>query len=211
MTYKNKFGVLAATAILLAGIVSSVAAQQIRKAPARINPVESVLPPAPPLATLSGSYSSKVNAKEVSAGDTQYSLGQTFGWTSYGTTNGDLSGYLFISLNYTLQKGSALPEAPAKSAIAPPQPISETSQVTGGSWSKLIFRDGKYLGSVSGRIVGGELVWDSSQLNATMRLELAADDGTDTFQGNTGKGTFEGTLDRSTGKGNVTGLLTLNF
>lgn len=227
MMYKNKIGMLAASAILLVGVVSNAAGQRITKAtaaakaPTRIVPV-SVAPATtasvfsefgeavaivPKGESLSGSYSMKVNAKELSAGITEYSLGQTYGWTSYGTTNGDLSGYIFLSVNYTLAGGGP----PLDPGTARPQPIFGASQVTGGSWSKLIFNGDKYVGSVSGRIVGGEIAWGTSELKATIRLELATDNGTDAFAGNVGKGLFEGTLDRTTERASIAGVLTLGF
>jgi hypothetical protein len=149
----------------------------------------------------------KLNANELSVGNTEYSLGQTYGWTSYGTTNGDLSGYIFLSVNYTLPGGGP----PREPGTARPQPIFGASQVTGGSWSKLIFNGDKYVGSVSGRIVGGEIAWGTSELKATIRLELATDNGTDAFAGNVGKGLFEGTLDRTTERASIAGVLTLGF
>jgi hypothetical protein len=210
MIYKNKIGVLAAAAMLLTGIVANVSAQQMKKAPVRANGAVTIVPPLP-VGTLSGDYSSIVNAIELSLGDTQYAVGQTFGWTSYGTTSGDLNGYLFMSMNYTVPTGLARPQLQSESVIAPPQPFYQTSKVTGGSWSKLIFVKGKYVGSVYGRIVDGDLTWDSSNSIATMKLVLVADNGTATFLGNKGKGFFQGTFDRATGAGNILGELTLSF
>jgi hypothetical protein len=211
MIYKNKIGVLAVAAMLLTGIVANVAAQQIKKAPVRSNGAVIIVPPPLPVGTLSGDYSSKVNAIELSLGDTQYAVGQTFGWTSYGTTSGDLNGYMFMSMNYTVPPGLVRPQLQSESAIAPPQPVYQTSKVTGGSWSKLIFVKGKYVGSVYGRIVDGDLTWDLSDSIATMQLVLVADNGTAAFLGNKGKGTFQGTFDRATGAGNIFGELTLSF
>lgn len=207
MIYKNKIGLLAATAILLVGIVSSVAAQQTRNTTATIAAPE-------PISVL---YQMKVDANELSVGQNEYALGQTYGWTSYGATFGDLPGYVFMSMNFTLP-GFSVDVQPVKAStkastasIAPPVPLIQTSLVTGGSWSQLIFLRSKNVGSVSGRIVGGELIWGPGEVNATIRLDLALDNGTGAFPGKKGKGTFSGTLDRAKESPAVSGTLTLEF
>jgi hypothetical protein len=197
-----KFPALVGVAILVGGVFASAFAQKAIT-PAPVGPPTFIVDP------LSGTYTIKVDANEVSAGDTEYAVGKTYGWTAYGTTSGDLSGYIFISLNYSLPSVGA---QPSKARLSRPQPITQTSDVTGGSWSKLIFVKGRYVGSVHGRIVGGTLEWNQSDLNATLRLQLVGENGTGSFVDNTGKGTFEGTLDRTSSKvPNVTGVLTLNY
>jgi hypothetical protein len=192
-----KFSALATVTMFLLGVFASVSAQK------------SAIPIVPAVPPLNGTYSINLSANELSPGDTKFATQETYGWTCYGKTNGDLSGFMFISMNYTV------PELVGKDSSSPsgnpPQPIFPTSKVTGGSWSKLIFTKGQYVGSVYGRIVSGELVWSTTDLNAKVHLELVADDGTGSFVRNIGKGTFEGTLDRMNKQPKVSGALTLEF
>ena len=74
-----------------------------------------------------------------------------------------------------------------------------------------IFINGQYAGSVSGKIVDGDLVWNEKTSNASISLQLSAEQGTDSFVGCTGKGTFEGTLTRGWMAANVVGGLTLEY
>ena len=188
--YKFKPLALLALAILFSGVFSSVAAQKRMSAPP-------IVDEPPFFETLSGIYSSSVNASELSPGDIEFATGTTYGWTSYGKTEGDLSGFLFISMNYT------------------PPPASSrgggTSKITGGSWSKLIFVKGQYAGSVYGRIVDGELAWLGNGAAPTISLQLTADAGTESFANNEGSGTFEGTWDQSSKVPSVSGVLTLKY
>lgn len=197
--YKIRSLALVAVAILFGGVFA-VAAAQMRMPP---SPIE---PPLPVGVTLSGTYSMEVSANQLSAGDIEFVTGTTYGSTFYGQTVGDVSGFMFVSMNYT-------------SLQAPPADmISEgtaggVSQVTGGSWSKLIFIKGEYVGSVYGRVVGGELVWSANKRGTTtnINLQLTADDGTEAYVGNAGTGTFEGMLDLSSKFSTVSGKLTLTY
>lgn len=195
---KMKLLAMTAIAIFVAGALTSVAAQIVKSTAIPI-----VGTP------LNGTYTIAITANELSPGVTEFALGKTYGWTAYGKTSGDLTGFIFVSMNYTL------PNLKVTSGvdISPLQPILPTSEITGGSWSKLIFNRGQYLGSVYGRIGGGTLTWSQSDLSATMSLVLTADNGTGSFVGNVGKGSFEGTMNPSltTKGGNVTGVLTLNY
>ena len=184
---------ITAIAILMAGALASVTAQV-------------GLPPIP-IGSLSGTYKMAMDANELSAGDTKFALAETYGWTCYGETSGDLNGFMFVSMNYALPN-SLTSVIDGKVGISPP-----LSKVTGGSWSKLIFIKGKYLGSVHGRIVGGTLEWSKTDLSAKMKLELSADGGTGAFVDNVGKGTFEGALEPSQKEkgGRVTGALVLDY
>lgn len=180
---RTRLSVLATIVIALSGVFANVSAQKTDR-------------PVPWVEPLNGTYTMRVNANELSAGDSKFELQETVGWTSYGKTDGDLSGFMFISLNYTLPKQSVDPKD------GRPEPVPQTSQITGGSWSKLIFRDGQYAGSVCGRIASGEIVWSQTDLNATIHLELTSEGGTGSFVGSNGKGMFDGTLDRM-GKSSV--------
>ena len=168
----------------------------------RMPPV-SVEPPLPIITPLSGTYNLKVEADEISVGDIDFPIGSTYGWTWSGKTSGDLSGFMFVSLNYSSPMTS-----PSELATFT---TGDTSKVLGGSWSKLIFINGQYAGSVSGKIVGGELVWNEKTSNASISLQLSAEQGTASFVGCTGKGTFEGTLTRGWMAANVVGGLTLEY
>jgi hypothetical protein len=176
-----KFATLATIAILLGGGVFATASAQKVK----VGPIPLIEP-------LNGTYAMKVNANELSSGDSEYAMQETYGWTCYGKTNGDLSGFMFISMNYTV-------------------PEKSDSRVTGGSWSKLIFINGQYVGSVYGKIVGGTIVWSDADLTAKMSLELSADDGTGAYLGSIGKGRFDGMLDRTGKTGTISGALTLSY
>ena len=181
-----------ALALLFGGVFASATAQR-RMPPQPIEP--------PVVGTLSGTYKVAVTANELSTGDIDYTTGDTYGWTCYGTTEGDLSGFMFISMNYSASQppvGGVIGEIPGG-----------VSNVTGGSWSKLIFVDGQYAGSVYGKIVGGELVWNGRA--ATISLQLTADEGTGSYLGSTGSGTFEGILDQNSKRSSVSGSLILNY
>lgn len=193
-----KFSTLATVTIFFLGAFASVLAQKARDG----GPIPAVEP-------LNGTYTMKVSANELSPGDSKFEIQETVGWTSYGKTDGDLSGFMFISMNYTLPK--LAPKDPLNLKDDRPEPIPQTSQVTGGSWSKLIFKNDQYVGSVYGRIVSGEIIWSQTDLNASMRLELVADDGTGLFVSSKGKGMFQGALDRMSQVTTVSGELTLNY
>jgi hypothetical protein len=80
---------MAAIAIFMAGALAS-AAGQVR------------LPPVPVVGPLSGTYKMTMAANELSPGDTEYAMAETYGWTCYGETTGDLTGFMFVSMNYNL-------------------------------------------------------------------------------------------------------------
>lgn len=185
--YKIKSLALVALAIFLSGVFVSAAAQK-GFGPAPVDP--------PVLETLNGAYTVAVNATELSRGDVAFGTGETYGWTCYGSTEGDLSGFMFVSMNYS---------SPAEVGFGSP------NTVIGGSWSKLIFIKGEYAGSIYGKIVGGEVVWDGRGGTATISLQLTGDDGTGMFAGNIGSGTFEGGLNRTTSPASVSGILTLKY
>jgi hypothetical protein len=193
--YKIKSLALVALALLFGGVFVSAEAQ--KKQMMRPLPID----PPPFVGTaLSGAYSIEVNANEVSTGEAERTTGATYGWTWYGSTKGDLSGYMFVSLNYSTDNTFAGEVNPGG-----------VSGVTGGSWSKLIFDNGVYVGSIFGKIVGGELVRNKFDRTAVISLTLTADEGTGPYVGSIGSGTFEGLLDPKSDAGNVTGKLILNY
>jgi len=189
---KIKSLTLIALVILVSGIFVSAAAQK------KPLPAEQVLPVMP----LSGTYKIALTANELSIGSVELNTGETYGWTCYGTTDGDLTGYMFVSLNYSLPS----PPDGESGDVA-----GGVSQVSAGSWSKLIFSNGQYLGSVYGKVVSGQLVWNGRDRTTSVRLNLTADDGTESFVGSTGTGTFEGVLDPNSKTSYVSGTLTLNY
>jgi len=154
---------------------------------------------------LSGKYASDVSGTEVSPG-TDESGSETFGWTMSGQTSGDLLGNVFLSVNYSMS--AVHPFASGNSAISIPATVN---LVTGGSWSKAIYVDGVYAGTVSGTIVSGTVTWDESHTIATLELQLASEDGTDFFAGTTGAGSFSGTVDRTEVVPTVSGSLRLAY
>lgn len=192
--YKSKFLSLLTAAILVGGVLTSATAQ--RKLTS-----EPIQPPVP-LPTLSGPITIDVQANELSDGETTFD-GSVYGWTCYGVTSGDLSGHIFMSINY----GPAVPSLSG----------GEVRQVTGGSWSKLIYSKGVYMGSIYGRISGGEMASDNSivvtevPLPVTINLELTADGGTGIYAGNVGEGSFKGQYGSEEKSANVVGTLTLNY
>ena len=196
--YKMKLLAITAIVIFMAGALTSATAQ-IR------------LPPVPVIGPLNGTYKMAVTANVLSAGDAEYAMSETYGWTCYGETTGDLTGFMFVSMNYSLPEYFIQPVDDVI-GISPPQPIFQASRITGGSWSKLIFIKGQYVGSVYGRIVGGTMEWSSKDMSAKLILELSADNGTGAFVDNVGKGTFEGLVpSQNTKDGSITGVLTLEY
>lgn len=193
--YKSKFLALVALAILLGGVFVSAQAQKKTSAPIFTPPIFI----GPPPTTLSGDYRMDVSANETSAGTIDFSSGSTYGWTCSGTTEGDLAGFVFISMDYSSDAGVA---SESRSGV---------KSVISGSWSKLIFVDGAYTGSVHGKIVGGQLVVNNVDGTTSMNLALIAEDGTGDYVGSTGSGTFVGTLAQNTRSRIVTGQLILNY
>jgi hypothetical protein len=189
--YKIKFLTLVALAILFGGFLMSAEAQKRPMPPIYIDP--------PPTA-LSGDYKMDVNANELSTGEVDLISGATYGWTCYGSTKGDLSGFLFISMNYTSDYST--PAEATRSGV---------KSVTGGSWSKLIFVDGVYAGSIHGKIVGGQLVVNKLDGTTSMNLVLTAEEGTGDYVGSRGNGTFEGVLNQNSKASGVSGQLILNY
>ena len=189
--HKIKLAALISLALLFAGTFSGAAAQK-RMSPILIEP---------PVGALSGIYKVSIDASELSSGVTDSLDWTTYGWTWNCKTDGDLSGFIFLSLNWT-------PEISVNDlevlAVRP-------GTINGGSWSKLIFMKGEYAGSISGTIVGGEVNWNEKYQIATVSLQMIADEGTDTFAGSVGTATFDGILDQSGKKPTLSGTLILNY
>ena len=188
---KIKSLTVVALAILIGGILSIAAGQR------RMLPVPVIEPPV--IEPLSGSYKLQVIANDLSTGDTEFTTGATYGRTAYGTTEGALPGFVFISMNYSSPTLSPLGTA--------------TSIVSGGSWSKLIFINGEYTGSVYGKIVGGKVAWSENRgdLTATISLQLTSDGGTELYAASYGSGSFEGILDPNSKGSTVSGTLILYY
>jgi len=190
--HKIKSPALLLMAILIGGVLTNATAQ--RRLPPAIEPPSPIQP-------LSGTYKIDVSANELSAGEVDFS-GTTNGWTSYGVTAGEMSGYIFFSMSYS---------APTALEFG-----GEVKQVTGGSWSKLIFIKGVYAGSINGRIISGELVSGTGVVGElvapmTISLELAGDGGTEAFADSVGSGTFVGVMDYGHKGSNVYGTLSLTY
>ena len=189
--YKFKSLALVAIAILFSGVLFGASAQKRKITPAIEPPV--------PFDILTGAHKMDVKADKLSPGEVGLGSG-IYGWTCYGITEGDVSGYIFISVNYsdaslTLYGG-------------------ESRQVTGGSWSKLIFVDGQYTGSINGRIVGGEMV--SGEVNVrvpatTLSLQMTGDGGTGAYVDRRGTATFDGIVTAGPKGPNVMGTLGLFY
>jgi hypothetical protein len=176
---KIKTITLILAAMLIGGAISAVAAQE---------------------PSLSGTYKATVEASEISEGQLSLSTGETFGWTWNSRTQGDLNGFMFVSVNYS---------APL---LAGEVGVPTNNDVIGGSWSQVFFdKNGVYLGSVSGKIVGGQLTWSQKQQHTVVSLLLTSEQGTDSFAGAVGTGTFEGVFDKTGSAPSMTGMLTLNY
>lgn len=186
-----------ALAVFLGGSFSGATAQT------RTSSLRFTAPPLPVVIALSGTYSVKVDAIELSRGQVDFTSGTTYGWTCYGKTEGDLSGFMFVSLNYDAPAGFA--------GGIDVMPVGGASSVVGGSWSKLVFMKGEYVGSISGTIIGGNLIWNEKTQNWSVNLNLLSEQGTEALVGNTGKGSFAGTLDQNGKVSTVSGLLTLDY
>lgn len=185
--YRLSFLFLLTGALLLAGIPTGVQAQKSK-----------AIQPTPPVAQngpLKGNYFYVVNGLEMSRGQS------TASWASYGSTAGDLNGFMFMSLN--------LNPIGSSSGLVASENID--SQVTGGSWSKLIFVNNVYTGSIYGKVLSGSVTWVNNE-TANIQLQLTVDNGTLVYAGQVGKGSFNGALTRSgSGQGNVSGSINLTF
>jgi hypothetical protein len=200
--HRLKSMALAATLVLLTGAFVSSQAQR------KLAPVK-IMPPVPVVGNLNGSYVSRVTAMELSQGEMNPVANTVYGWTSYGQSKGDLSGFFFISMNYQLPFNA--PDDPI-GVVGPVLKMPVPYPVSGGSWTKLIFVDGLYMGSVSGQITSGTIAWDASGQTAAIELKLTSSNGTEAYSGAVGTGEFSGTLDRTAEGGPaVDGLLTLSF
>jgi hypothetical protein len=178
---------LLTAALLLAGIPTGVQAQKSK-----------AIQPTPPIAQngpLKGNYFYVFNGLELSRGQS------TASWSSYGSTAGDLNGFMFMSLNL----------APLGSSSGTTVSENVDSQVTGGTWSKLIFVNNVYTGSVYGKVLTGSVTWVNSE-TANIQLQVTADNGTLIYSGLAGKGSFNGSLTRSgSGQGTVSGSINLTY
>lgn len=191
-----KFLAIAVLFVLLGMATSSQAQQEIIG--------DKLPPPAPQV--LKGTYDVGVKATEFSAGLADGFSKSIYGWGFYGRTEGDLSGHIFISANYAMASYGVR----SSTRMATPIPVP-VNIVTGGSWSKLIYVDGVYAGSISGTITSGTLTWDYLSETASVVLDLACDKGTGDYVGITCLGSFKGRLDRTQLDPTVMGALTLNF
>lgn len=195
-----KFLAVAAVLVLVAGAFFSSQAQKkmaIHKIPT---------PPMPYIGPLSGSFVSIVEATEISGPQQDPSGHSAYGWTWNGPAKGDLSGFVFLSINYSYTPFEIDPIVTVDPSATP-----TGNNIIGGSWSKLIFVDGVYQGTVSGRILGGTLSWDEKNSTTAVELKLASDSATDAFAGSVGTGAFSGTMDRNGKFPVLSGTLTLNY
>jgi hypothetical protein len=191
---KIKSAAITALAIFCMGMFATATAQKKTTAHSII--------PLPSTVVLSGTYEVNLDAVEVSIGTVDYTSGATYGSTWSGQTAGDLSGFMFVSLNYC---------APENGGVVGIDSRPGTSVISGGSWSKVIFIDGVYAGSVSGTITGGELTWNPDTEESNITLQLTSDQGTEAFVDAKGKGTFVGVIAQRSVSRSVSGHLTLDY
>lgn len=190
--YKFKSLALVAIAILFSGVLFGASAQ-------KRNDTSFIEPPIP-FDILTGDHKIEVKADKLSNGEVAFESGTTYGWTCYGVTEGDVSGYIFISMNYS---------EPVVSGYG-----GESRTVTGGSWSKLIFIDGQFTGSINGRILSGEIVSGEVGFEApatTINLQMTGDGGTGAYADRVGSASFAGILNDGPKGPNVTGTLGLFY
>ena len=192
--YRFKFLAIAAMFVFGAGAFLSSQAQK--------RMTIDIVPPQPTVGALSGTYRTSVGATEINVGEQNEMSNETYGWTSNGVTTGDLSGHIFLSVNYTWPGfGDEIGTEPAVTNI-----------ICGGSWSQLIYVNGVYQGSVSGRILSGTITWDEKTRTSKIEMQLAADNGTDAYLGSVGTGSFSGSMDRrSQDVPAINGTLTLVY
>jgi|ERR1043166_140430 hypothetical protein len=192
---KIKYAACLALAVFLGGIFSTAAAQKA-SSPSFIGPPTWEVQP------LSGSYSVNTESISVSKFELDPESGAPYRLSWSNKTTGDLTGFIFISVNYATPMYMRAGEQPIG--------LGGTSNVIDGSWSKLIFIKDVYVGSVSGTITGGELIWNGTN-QPTIKLELTSDQGTEAFVGCNGRGTFEGTWNQDAEGTPISGVLTLNY
>ena len=117
--YRIKVLAFVVVGVLLGGAFATATAQK-----AELGTGEMPIPISGPL---SGTYVSTLNADEVSAGETEHAVAKTFGWTGYGKTTGDLSGFMFVSMNFSV------PQRQSSDATIRPGAATLTSKVSSGS------------------------------------------------------------------------------
>ena len=185
---------ITAAFILVAGLGAGTAAQS------KINLQDGIAPPIPFETTIS----MELNAIEVTDGLVALDpkRGDTmFGYGFLGRTSSELPGSFMLSMN-------CFP------AVFLP---GEGNEITGGMWTLPVYMSPPkgfntvYMGSFYGTVGGGKMGWDKEG-NATVFMTFNVDGGTQTWNGVTGSGFFEGTL-TETGKGpaTLTGKLTITY
>jgi hypothetical protein len=187
----RKYFLLAASFILLAGLMTAAIGQRKSATGPTLSPPEPVL-------TIV-----KVNAIEIADGvvavDKNNSVETMFGYSFLGKTSGGFPGSIMLSMNC----------APAE--FVP----GGSNELTGGAWSLPVYMpttmrgSSNYAGSLYGTIGKGKMDWDKTGTIANLYFVLTIEGGTLTWNGMQGYATFTGTLveDEKTLQKTITGDL----
>ncbi len=133
----------------------------------------------------------------------EVSPGVPFGNIQYGATfvgraTGTLPGTWTASINYT---------PPGTNCKATPP----TNAIVGGRWTLTVYQNGRFLGTLFGRVLSGALTWNSTCTSASVSGALAIGGGTGLYRGKTGTGQFTATLLHTTFPPSINGSLDLVF
>lgn len=146
-----------------------------------------------------------VQGIETTIGTAENDKGDMYGCTWLGKTSGYMPGSFFMSMNYTRSSGAFI-------GISPPQPISLSDTITGGTWSLPVYVYNRYVGALYGHVDSGTMEWKDTGGVAAVDMMLVIDGGTKAFTGVSGKGTFSGTLNRITkDKPTISGQLLFGY
>ncbi len=133
--------------------------------------------------TGSHSYTDTLRATGTGAG---IAGGNTFYYDTRGTLAGSLPGTFSTRVYYTGILGNG------------------TNAITGGSWSANLTGPA---GTLQGRVAGGSVRWNSTGQSAAVNVSFVVTGGTGAYAGDTGTGSFQGTMDGNTEA--LTGTLTV--
>ncbi len=147
----------------------------------------------PSLASAQTTYTDVLQGLEISPGIV---VGNTrVGTTFIGQAAGQLPGTWAISVNYS-------PPAPGPNV---------TNNLIRGTWELTVFQNRRIVGTVFGKVVNGQAVWNADGTVADVSANLTVIGGTGVLAGARGTGAFTGRLSHLVFPPRISGTLQLAF